>query len=95
MEDVTLDTAAMDSIYKHDIEEQKTLLTAKPWAAEYSRKSSALLTFKSPLLQKDPHFSRCTHQNGFTSPNLCIVLMRVGDACTLGWEYRDYGVDAG
>ena len=35
MEDVTTDTAAMDSIYEHDVEEQRTLLAAKPWAAEF------------------------------------------------------------
>jgi hypothetical protein len=35
MEDVTPDTASMDSIYKHNTEEQRTLLNAKPWSSEY------------------------------------------------------------
>jgi len=34
MEDVTQDDAAMDAIYKHDAEEQRKILTAKPWANE-------------------------------------------------------------
>ena len=35
MQDVTEDASSMDSIYKHDIEEQKSILSAKPWASEY------------------------------------------------------------
>src|SRR5277367_2791726 len=34
MEDVTPDTASMDSIYKHNTEEQRNLLAAKPWSSE-------------------------------------------------------------
>ena len=36
MQDITQDNAAMDSIYKHDTEEQKKLLAEKPWATEYA-----------------------------------------------------------
>jgi hypothetical protein len=34
MQDITQDNAAMDSIYKHDSEEQKKILDSKPWATE-------------------------------------------------------------
>jgi hypothetical protein len=49
MEDVTSDTSSMDSIYKHNTEEQRTLLNAKPWSSEY------ILT-ASPLLTCSPHY---------------------------------------
>jgi hypothetical protein len=38
MQDVTEDSGAMDSIYKHDSEGQKEILVAKPWATEYASK---------------------------------------------------------
>jgi hypothetical protein len=44
MEDVTTDTAAMDSIYEHNVEEQRTLLAAKPWAAEFPPSHNRFLT---------------------------------------------------
>jgi len=34
MQDITQDNAAIDSIYKHDSEEQKKILDSKPWATE-------------------------------------------------------------
>jgi len=34
MQDITQDSTAMDAIYKHDTQEQKKILDAKPWATE-------------------------------------------------------------
>ena len=41
MQDIAQDSAAMDSIYKHDKEEQNKILTAKPWATEYAPRRCA------------------------------------------------------
>jgi hypothetical protein len=34
MEDISQDEAAMNEIYKYDVDEQKKLLDAKPWGTE-------------------------------------------------------------
>lgn len=68
MQDVSEDTAAMDAIYKHDLEEQNKIIADKPWASKYM--SSQTLLMKPALLQKDPYFCSCTHQNGFVVSDL-------------------------
>ena len=44
MQDISQDDDAMNAIYKYDLDEQKTLLDAKPWKTEYVHSKVLLLT---------------------------------------------------
>ena len=52
MQDITQDSATMDSIYKHDKEEQNKILAAKPWATEYPPPRDALLNLVPIISRK-------------------------------------------
>ena len=44
MQDISQDDDAMNAIYKYDLDEQKTLLDAKPWKTECVHSKVLLLT---------------------------------------------------
>ena len=91
MQDIAADSPDIDSIYKHDGEEQNKILLAKPWANEYG-------LFLSPV-DASPHYFKkiCISAVALIKMVRKLVgcMLMVGHTCAIWGEHRGYGVDAG
>lgn len=83
MQDISEDNAAMDSIYKHDKEEQKKLIDAAPWATEYRPFTMRFNT--------SPHHFKKIRISAVALIKMVILRkvsrLTIGDACSIGWKY--------